>query len=41
MGNILIAVAINLTRLVSWLDGVPKIKKRQSRFAALAPTASS
>ncbi|WP_442944761.1 transposase [Nostoc sp.] len=39
--HILIAVTINLTRLVSWLDGVPKIKTRQSRFAALAPTATS
>ncbi|MBW4631033.1 MAG: hypothetical protein KME30_03740 [Iphinoe sp. HA4291-MV1] len=39
--HILIAVAMNLTRLVSWLKGVPKTKTRQSRFAALAPTASA
>lgn len=39
--HIFIAAAINLTRLVSWLEGVPKTKTRQSRFAALAPTASA
>jgi transposase len=39
--HIFIAAAINLTRLVSWLEGVPKTKTRQSRFAALALAASA
>jgi len=33
------AAAINLTRAVSWLMGVPKAKTRVSHFAALAPAA--
>ena len=35
--HVLTAVAMNLARLVSWLDEVPKTKTHQSRFAALAP----
>lgn len=31
------AAAMNLTRIVLWLDGVPKEQSRQSRFAALKP----
>lgn len=36
--NILIALAINLTRLAAWLQQVPRAKTRTSHFAALAPT---
>ena len=31
------AAAINLTRAVAWLDGIPKAQTRTSHFAALAP----
>jgi transposase len=31
------AAAINMDRLVAWLDGRPRAKTRTSRFAALAP----
>lgn len=34
--NVLIAIAINLTRLVAWLQDKPRSKTRTSRFAALA-----
>ena len=34
-----IAAAINLTRVVNWLDGVCQIKTRGSRFSALATRA--
>jgi transposase len=37
--HLLTATAINLTRIVSWLEGIPKAKTRTSRFAALAPSA--
>lgn len=37
--HVAIAAAMNLTRLVSWLQGMPTSKTRVSRFAALAPTA--
>lgn len=35
--NVLIAIAINLTRLAAWLDDQPRTKTRISHFAALAP----
>lgn len=35
--HLLSAVAINVVRMVSWLQGVPHAKTRTSRFAALAP----
>jgi transposase len=37
--HVAIAAAMNLTRLVSWLQGVPTTQTRVSRFTALAPTA--
>lgn len=37
--HIVIAAAMNLTRAVSWLDGLPKARTRCSRFAALAAVA--
>ena len=33
------AAAINVSRIVRWLDGVPAAKTRVTRFAALAPAA--
>lgn len=36
--HIITAVAINVVRTVSWLDGIPHATTRISRFAALAPT---
>jgi transposase len=33
--NIAIACAINLTRLVAWLDGIPKESTRRSHLANL------
>lgn len=33
--HILTAVAMNLTRLIAWLEGTPRARTRQSRFAAL------
>jgi transposase len=35
--HILTAAAINVVRMVAWLDGVPHATTRTSRFAALAP----
>jgi len=35
--HIAIAAAINIDRLVAWLDARPRAKTRTSRFAALAP----
>jgi len=32
-----IAAAINVDRIVAWLDERPRAKTRTSRFAALAP----
>jgi transposase len=32
------AAAINLTRMVAWLDGIPLAPTRSSRFSALALT---
>src|SRR5205085_1391836 len=34
--NILIAVAINVVMVISWLNGMPGAKTRTSKFAALA-----
>ena len=33
------AAAINVSRIVSWLDGVPRAKTRMTRFTALAKAA--
>ena len=35
--HIATAAAINLNRLVAWLEEVPRAMTRTSRFAALAP----
>jgi transposase len=35
--HILTAAAINVVRMVAWLDGIPHATTRTSRFAALAP----
>jgi hypothetical protein len=35
--HIAIAAAINIDRIVAWLDERPRAKTRTSRFAALAP----
>jgi transposase len=35
--HLLTAVALNVLRMVAWLDGIPHAKTRISRFAALAP----
>ena len=35
--HVAIAAAINIDRLVAWLDERPRAKTRPSRFAALAP----
>ena len=35
--HVAIAVAINIDRIVAWLDERPRAKTRTSRFAALAP----
>jgi transposase len=37
--HLLVAVAINLTRLMAWLAGAPRATTRVSAFAALAPSA--
>lgn len=37
--HVAIATAMNLTRLLSWLQGVPTSQTRISRFVAIAPTA--
>ena len=34
--HLIIATAINLVRLLAWLDGRPLAKTRTSKFAALA-----
>ena len=34
---IIIAVAINVVRVIAWLSEVPRAPTRVSRFAALAP----
>jgi len=34
--NVAIAAAMNLDRIVNWLNGIPKATTRVSRFAALA-----
>lgn len=35
--HLLTAAALNLKRLIAWLDGVPRSQARRSHFAALAP----
>ena len=35
--NVAIAAAMNIDRVVAWLEGCPRAKTRISRFAALAP----
>jgi transposase len=35
--NVAIAAAINIDRVVAWLEGCPRAHTRTSRFAALAP----
>lgn len=35
--NVAIAAAMNVERLVAWLDGRPRAQTRTSRFAALMP----
>jgi Transposase DDE domain len=35
--HVAIAAAINIDRIVAWLDERPRAKTRTSRFAALAP----
>jgi transposase len=34
--NIALAAALNIERIVNWLNQVPRAKTRVSRFAALA-----
>jgi transposase len=34
--NIAVAAALNIDRIVNWLNEVPRAKTRVSRFAALA-----
>ena len=36
--NILTAAAINIIRVIAWLDEIPHAKTRTSHFARLAPT---
>src|ERR671932_2534507 len=38
--HVAIAVAINIDRIVAWLDGQPRAQTRTSRFAALAPVSA-
>jgi hypothetical protein len=38
--HVAIAAAINIDRLVAWLDERPRAKTRTSRFAALAPVSA-
>src|SRR5262249_46828480 len=38
--HVAIAAAINIDRLVAWLDERPRAQTRPSRFAALAPVAA-
>jgi len=40
MQHVAIAAAINIDRIVAWLDERPRAKTRTSRFAALAPVAA-
>jgi transposase len=35
--HVAIAAAINIDRIVAWLDDRPRAQTRTSRFAALAP----
>jgi len=35
--HVCIAAAMNVARIVRWLDGQPRAKTRVTRFAALAP----
>ena len=37
MQHVAIAAAINIDRIVAWLDERPRATTRTSRFAALAP----
>ena len=37
--QVCIAVGMNVSRVVHWLDGLPRAKARVARFAALAQTA--
>ena len=37
--QVCIAAAMNVSRIVNWLDGRPRAKTRVTRFAALAPAA--
>ena len=37
--QVCIAVGMNVSRAVHWLDGSPRAKTRVTRFAALGPTA--
>lgn len=37
--HVCIAAAMNVARMVHWLDGQPRAKTRVTRFAALAPVA--
>ena len=36
--HVLTSAAINVVRMVAWLQGQPHAKTRRSRFASLAPT---
>ena len=38
--HVAIAAAINIDRLVAWLDGCPRAQTRTSRFATLAPAST-
>ena len=38
--HVAIAAAINIDRIVAWLDERPRAQTRTSRFAALAPVAA-
>ena len=38
--QVCVAAAMNVSRVVRWLDGVPRAKTRVTRFAALAPMAA-
>jgi transposase len=37
--QVCIAAAMNVSRIVNWIDGRPRDKTRVTRFAALAPAA--
>ena len=38
--HVAIAAAINIDRIVAWLDERPRAQTRTSRFAALAPVSA-